>query len=516
MIEFKESKFYKLLQDFFINNNKETFLQMLSEFYNRTESIIEKDEHQDEIIKELRELYLELNEKGIDENIVIEKVNYFVENNVKIKDIIVKLITNTNNIEKIRKFNLANHNLFDENDIGVAFNKIMETVKDGDYIYLEYDKEVKCVTPMQVPSWLNDVQFDFKVPIHFKGNGTMFTTGTGCQRCQFNFTKIRGLNSNNNGLEFNCLHHSNIRCITFEDFNQCIIVNGGVNAGSQYNKFDCQFIKGTTCIVLNAKDKNGWVSENIFTGRVLGAQGIVFLPVNDVTEDWKFLKYENNKFLNMGFEGLTMSAAQLNNASGTVFENFRLFKEENTSITSKTFFFENASTCVNSIYSTSCLQEGDYYAGVASNGTRIIATFREGYSEGIILDGKKYWREKYKNKTECLKGGTKTIDLTTSTTSYTLEKLFDCLFIQTKGNRTIVIPKYMLEDGNSFTIDLQFVSGSINGDDVVFRQDTIDGKVLCTIPQTQGNGTYKLMFWKNDGVYHDRLRWKRENQTLFV
>ena len=101
MIEFKESKFYKLLQDFFINNDKETFIQFLAEFYNRTEGIIDKNNIQDELIKELRELYLELNEEGIDENIVIEKVNYFVENNVKIKDIIAKLIANTNNIENI-------------------------------------------------------------------------------------------------------------------------------------------------------------------------------------------------------------------------------------------------------------------------------------------------------------------------------------------------------------------------------------------------------------------------------
>ena len=101
MIEFKESKFYKLLQDFFINNDKETFLQMLAEFYNRTEGIINKNISQDELIKELRELYLEFNEKGIDENIVREKVNYFVENNVKIKDIIAKLVINTNKIENV-------------------------------------------------------------------------------------------------------------------------------------------------------------------------------------------------------------------------------------------------------------------------------------------------------------------------------------------------------------------------------------------------------------------------------
>ena len=101
MIEFKESKFYKLLQDFFINNDKETFIQFLAEFYNKTEGIIIKNEKQDEIIKELREMFLLFNEEGIDENIVREKVNYFVENNEKIQDIRTKLIANTNNIKNV-------------------------------------------------------------------------------------------------------------------------------------------------------------------------------------------------------------------------------------------------------------------------------------------------------------------------------------------------------------------------------------------------------------------------------
>ena len=99
MVGFTESNFYKALQDFFINNyDKDAFLEMLSEFYNRTEHIIEKNSVKDELIKELRELYIEFNEKGIDENIVREKVNYFVENNVKIQDIITKVIINKNNI----------------------------------------------------------------------------------------------------------------------------------------------------------------------------------------------------------------------------------------------------------------------------------------------------------------------------------------------------------------------------------------------------------------------------------
>ena len=101
MVEFKESKFYKLLQDFFINNDKETFIQFLAEFYNTTEGIIIKNDIQDDLIKELREMFLQFNENGIDENIVIEKVNYFVENNEKIQDIIAKIIRNKNNIENI-------------------------------------------------------------------------------------------------------------------------------------------------------------------------------------------------------------------------------------------------------------------------------------------------------------------------------------------------------------------------------------------------------------------------------
>ena len=101
MSKFEESNFYKALQDFFINADKKTFLQFLAEFYNRTEGIINKNELQDEIIKELREMFLLFNEEGIDENIVREKVNYFIENSGKIQDIITKLITNVNDIKNI-------------------------------------------------------------------------------------------------------------------------------------------------------------------------------------------------------------------------------------------------------------------------------------------------------------------------------------------------------------------------------------------------------------------------------
>ena len=130
MSKFEESNFYKALQDFFINADKKTFLQFLAEFYNRTEGIIDKDNIQDDLIKELRELYLELNDKGIDKNIVREKVNYFLENSVKIKDIITKLATNTNKIEDVNtKLNANTNNT--ENIQQQVNNLVLGAVGDG-------------------------------------------------------------------------------------------------------------------------------------------------------------------------------------------------------------------------------------------------------------------------------------------------------------------------------------------------------------------------------------------------
>ena len=114
MSKFEESNFYKALQDFFINADKKTFLQFLAEFYNRTEGIIDKNNIQDDLIKELRELYLKFNEEGIDDNIVTEKVNYFLENSNKIKNMILELKQKANLDEVFLVNKGININNFDE------------------------------------------------------------------------------------------------------------------------------------------------------------------------------------------------------------------------------------------------------------------------------------------------------------------------------------------------------------------------------------------------------------------
>ena len=151
MSKFEESNFYKALQDFFINADKKTFLQFLAEFYNRTEGIIDKNNIQDDLIKELRELYLEFNEKGIDENIVREKVNYFLENNEKMKNINKKL----NNIEqKIKEINAIvdlgckNDGKFDNTEI---LQNAIENHKDSGLL-LYFPKGTYCHTGLTLYS----------------------------------------------------------------------------------------------------------------------------------------------------------------------------------------------------------------------------------------------------------------------------------------------------------------------------------------------------------------------------
>ena len=156
MTEFKESKFYKLLQDFSLNNDKETFLQLLAEFYNRTEGIIIKNNVQDEIIKELRETFLQFNENGIDENIVREKVNYFIENSGEIQNIIARIIKNRNKIDNINSeinniTNNIDNNYYNKDSVNqLVSNKIevgqaRENTNVRPINHAEFDTETKAL-----------------------------------------------------------------------------------------------------------------------------------------------------------------------------------------------------------------------------------------------------------------------------------------------------------------------------------------------------------------------------------
>lgn len=71
---FENSNFYKNIQDFFVKNDKNTYLEILAELYNRTEKIYTKSEIETEMLNELKKMFLKFQEDGIDSNIVKDKV----------------------------------------------------------------------------------------------------------------------------------------------------------------------------------------------------------------------------------------------------------------------------------------------------------------------------------------------------------------------------------------------------------------------------------------------------------
>ena len=223
MVEFKESKFYKLLQDFFINNDKETFLQVLAEFYNRTEGIILKNDTQDELIKELREMYIKFNEEGIDENIVREKVNYFIENSEKIANIIAKIIANTNKIKNI--------------------TSQLETIEKGIYNYvniLDYGAKLDGVTDdsLALEKALNDGS------VILPSNSSIFIGNTvhinkSCRILDGNGCKLY-TNTGVTAFEISRLYCDVLlNCITIKDF--FVDMTKGGNFCTSYNSYFINF-----------------------------------------------------------------------------------------------------------------------------------------------------------------------------------------------------------------------------------------------------------------------------------
>ena len=105
----------------FYNINNENFIEFLSEFYGDILDIKSNDEIHKKLINELFLLYTELNEKGIDEKILKDKIDLFLESNQiikkidKLKNDTEEIKTETNNIssqlDTITKNNLKKENV---------------------------------------------------------------------------------------------------------------------------------------------------------------------------------------------------------------------------------------------------------------------------------------------------------------------------------------------------------------------------------------------------------------------
>ena len=235
MSKFEESNFYKALQDFFINADKKTFLQFLAEFYNRTESIIDKNNIQDDLIKELRELYLELNEKGIDENIVREKVNYFLENSTKIKNINSQLDTIEKNKTSINILELG------AKSSNVIFNETSNIYKMNDISSIVNIAIEKGYSEIIIPegNYLIDTEITFNRTVTIKGYNTNIYTSPTVNTTPKTIFNINAPNVRIEGINFISVNKyknninasdakgltSNVCALAFDNTKDCVIDN---------------------------------------------------------------------------------------------------------------------------------------------------------------------------------------------------------------------------------------------------------------------------------------------------
>ena len=248
MIEFKESKFYKLLQDFFINNDKETFIQFLAEFYNKTEGIIIKNELQDEIIKELREMFLLFNEEGIDENIVREKVNYFLENSEKIQDIITKLIINGNDIKNISS---QLDNKVNNKELLSSFLTMDNVIITDEYHEFTETSYTKIIIPYKING--NIIKWEVSVPTKWNSDNMILETPRSqCLKNDFSVCINGGLVRSNKMPIGVTISNGNI--ITSEIMNT--LTNWYIGINKDTNRFECGKLKNVTLEFLKNKYDN--------------------------------------------------------------------------------------------------------------------------------------------------------------------------------------------------------------------------------------------------------------------
>ncbi|MFJ7509867.1 hypothetical protein ACIQW7_10455 [Peribacillus simplex] len=226
-------------------------------------------------------------------------------------------------MNKVTSINVSSHPLFDPNDISKAINDIALKCPSGSYVFLEsgiwksrtikimnnksFTLDVKGVLELVIDTTL----FKIKNNLQFNLNIDYANTGVVGATC----------------LEINESFHGifNIKQYQFFDLGIVLAPNKfttGYNEGIQYCKFNFEQIQAKLVAILFQCGTSSlpWVNENTFIGgRILGGSGIKFVKGSAQIDP-----YNNNKFYNIGCEGLSGNAIELQFSHNNSFENLRI------------------------------------------------------------------------------------------------------------------------------------------------------------------------------------------------
>ena len=235
-------------------------------------------------------------------------------------------------IESIIKYDVTQNSLFDVNDVSKAINDIVGKLKENDSVFLP---NITC----KFKNTINLTNIPAGVTIDFRGN--LIQDGELTEAIRFTgknatlkFNKLTGNSATTNGLVLGgngaCFNNT-IDFSQISSFNYGVYLNPLNKNGVQYNKINFDNVeKCNTCIMFDCIAES-WVNENTFYGGSLGdwekvAQyGVKFINGNKTTD----IGYNNNKFYNVGFEGLSKDAVTLHNSPWNSFINCRMLESLN-------------------------------------------------------------------------------------------------------------------------------------------------------------------------------------------
>lgn len=276
------------------------------------------------------------NEIGITINELIEYVNHYfdsldVQNMVNAKlDEMAQDGTLESLIMPVYTYDITKLKSFDANDISVVFSELKEKMKEGESALLPCGKYTALDTIDL--SWLpnnSKVTLDGEITI---AKNNVPCVKLGGQFCNIKINVLRGATrsethlSTGSGLYISeLLAYSNVLINNMRFFENGIIFKyGDDNKYSQYNRFVFSYLENVQRgIVLDGTDHKGWVNENTFVGgRISGGYGVVMMGGTVET-----VGFDNNKFYNIGFEGLYDDAVNITGDSyANTFDNCRMLE----------------------------------------------------------------------------------------------------------------------------------------------------------------------------------------------
>ena len=221
---------------------------------------------------------------------------------------------------------------YNVNDISAVLNRLIPTIDEGDVLYLKAETvflegTVRGTLPRGATLYL-DASIEltrlvdaFSLSLGVYGGGRLYIKEL------TNFLINNYANLSNVGLTLYETYNAEITFDIIQGFKYGLYLDGGKSEngykGIQYNKI--HFLNMNRCntdIYLNAQNSTGWVNNNTFTGgRLMGKVAIATAPIGNVDV------YNNNKFYDIGFEGVTDSIIQFNNARYNCVMNPRILED---------------------------------------------------------------------------------------------------------------------------------------------------------------------------------------------